>query len=74
MKYGDCKPYDKDKLFFNDSRIDAIYIATPNTFHAGQSINSLEHKIPVLCEKPFAMNLKETERWFTLQLKIILPY
>ena len=34
MKHGGCKPYDKDKLFFNDSRIDAVYIATPNTLHA----------------------------------------
>ena len=62
MKHGDCKPYDKDELFFNDSRIDAIYIATPNTLHADQSIESLENKIPVLCEKPFAMNLKETKQ------------
>ena len=69
MKYGNCKPYDKDELFFNDSRIDAIYIATPNTLHANQSIESLEHNIPVLCEKPFAMNLKETKQMVHASIK-----
>ena len=57
--YKDCRPYDKEKLFFTDRDIDAIYIATPNTLHAHQSIEALKHKIPVLCEKPFAMNSKE---------------
>ena len=45
---GAVNPMIKDKLFFNDSELDAIYIATPNTLHADQSIKSLEHKIPVL--------------------------
>ena len=60
--YKDCRPYDKEKLFFTDRDIDAIYIATPNTLHAHQSIEALKHKIPVLCEKPFAMNSKETNQ------------
>ena len=59
-KHEGCKFYDKEKLFFKDRDLDAIYIATPNTLHAHQSIKSLQHKIPVLCEKPFAMNSKET--------------
>ena len=68
-KHGDCKPYDKEKLFFNDNEIDAVYIATPNTLHADQSVNSLEHKIPVLCEKPFAMNLVEVEQMVHASIK-----
>jgi len=60
--YKDCRSYDKEKLFFTDRDIDAIYIATPNTLHAHQSIEALKHKIPVLCEKPFAMNSKETNQ------------
>ena len=41
--------------------IDAVYIATPNTLHAPQAIMALESGIPVLCEKPFAMNLEEVK-------------
>tara|TARA_B100000427_G_scaffold315163_1_gene308996 strand:+ start:2153 stop:3127 length:975 start_codon:yes stop_codon:yes gene_type:complete len=60
-RLSDCKTYDKKKLFFEDKNIDAVYIATPNTLHSPQSIESLQHKKPVLCEKPFAMDLQETE-------------
>ena len=44
-----------------DSNIDAIYIATPHSFHKAHTILCLNHKKPVLCEKPFAMNLEEVE-------------
>ncbi len=59
--HSNCKTYDKKELFFNDNNIDAVYIATPNTLHSPQSVESLQHKKPVLCEKPFAMNLEETK-------------
>jgi predicted dehydrogenase len=59
--YKGCKPFNKEKLFFKNKDIDAVYIATPNTLHAKQSIESLQNRIPVLCEKPFSMNLQETQ-------------
>ena len=57
-----CKAYDDIYDFLKDEKICAVYIATPNTFHCIQTIKSLEAKIPVLCEKPFAMNYKEASR------------
>ena len=36
-----------------------MYISTPNNLHCIQTIKSIESKIPVLCEKPFAMNYEE---------------
>lgn len=42
--------------------LDAVYIATPHVSHAALSIQCLERKIPVLCEKPFAMNAREVRR------------
>ena len=39
--------------------IDAVYIASPNAFHAEQAILFLNHKKHVLCEKAFASNEKE---------------
>jgi len=39
--------------------IDAVYIASPNAFHAGQSMLCMQHGKHVLCEKAFASNAKE---------------
>lgn len=36
------------------SKIDAVYIATPNYVHASQSILCMSYGKHVLCEKPFA--------------------
>lgn len=44
-----------------DPNIDAIYVATPHSFHKAHTILCLNQHKPVLCEKPFAMNLKEVE-------------
>lgn len=41
--------------------IDAVYIASPNSFHKEQAIEFLNHGKHVLCEKPLASNSKETE-------------
>ncbi|MEO6346587.1 MAG: Gfo/Idh/MocA family oxidoreductase [Aquaticitalea sp.] len=55
-------------LFYNsyeelakDLNIDAVYIATPHSFHKEHTILCLNHKKAVLCEKPFAMSLMEVE-------------
>ncbi|MDA9946383.1 Gfo/Idh/MocA family oxidoreductase [Candidatus Marinimicrobia bacterium] len=55
----DCNPYDNNIAFVNDEKIDAVYVATPNTLHCQQSILAIQSKKPVLCEKPFAMNYDE---------------
>ena len=41
--------------------VDAVYVATPHTFHAVNSILALNAKKPVLCEKPFAVNATEAQ-------------
>ena len=45
----------------SDSNIDAIYIATPHSFHKEHTMLCLNHNKAVLCEKPLAMNLKDVE-------------
>jgi predicted dehydrogenase len=40
-------------------QIDAVYIASPNVFHAEQAIIFLERGIPVLCEKALAVNSQQ---------------
>lgn len=44
---------------FLNSKPDVVYIATPHPLHFEQALVCLEHKIPVLCEKPLAINEKQ---------------
>ncbi|MCJ7840778.1 Gfo/Idh/MocA family oxidoreductase [Lederbergia sp. NSJ-179] len=43
-------------------QIDAVYIASPNSFHAKQSLVFLNQGKHVLCEKPIASNPAELEK------------
>ena len=45
----------------SDSRIDAIYVATPHPAHHDNVIMALNAGKPVLCEKPFAVNAKQAQ-------------
>lgn len=49
---------DLDQMAQSDS-LDAVYIASPNSLHAEQSILFMKHGKHVLCEKPMASNTKE---------------
>ncbi|HEY0828342.1 MAG TPA: Gfo/Idh/MocA family oxidoreductase [Bacilli bacterium] len=39
--------------------VDAVYIASPNSFHAEQAILCMNHGKHILCEKPIASNVRE---------------
>lgn len=41
--------------------IDAVYIASPNSFHSSQSMLFMQHGKHVLCEKPLGSNAKEVK-------------
>ncbi|MEJ9151144.1 Gfo/Idh/MocA family oxidoreductase [Bacillus smithii] len=43
------------------NEIDAVYIASPNSFHAEQAILLMNHGKHVICEKPMASNTKEVQ-------------
>lgn len=42
--------------------LDVIYIASPHSEHCAHTLLCLEKNIPVLCEKPFAMNLPQAKK------------
>jgi predicted dehydrogenase len=45
--------------FIEKAKIDIAYIASPHTLHYEQALACLRNKIPVLCEKPMAINLDQ---------------
>jgi predicted dehydrogenase len=51
---------DPEALLASDA-VDAVYIATPNVFHAPLALAALKEGKHVLLEKPFAMNAAEAE-------------
>jgi predicted dehydrogenase len=44
-----------------DPDVDVIYVASPHAFHHEHSILCLNHKKAVLCEKAFAINLRQAK-------------
>ncbi|WP_027127149.1 Gfo/Idh/MocA family protein [Gelidibacter mesophilus] len=60
-QYNATKAYANYESLAADPHVDAVYIATPHSFHKANAIMCLNHKKAVLCEKPFAMNLQEVE-------------
>lgn len=60
-QYNAVNAYDSYETLAADPDVDAVYIATPHSFHKAHSILCMNHKKAVLCEKPLAMNIMEVE-------------
>lgn len=57
--YGHPQVFTDLEQFASSDEVDAVYIASPNSFHAEQAILCMNHGKHVLCEKPFASNAAE---------------
>lgn len=68
-KYGieDC--YDSLEALAQAENIDAVYVASPNSCHAAQSIRMMNAGKHVLCEKTIASNLKELKEMLSVAEK-----
>lgn len=73
-KYGATQFYDSFEEMANNTDIDAIYIASPNSMHYDQSKLFLQNKKHVLCEKPLAVNPKQITELIQLANKEHLIY
>jgi predicted dehydrogenase len=60
VKYNAKKFYGNYEAIATDPEIDAVYIATPHTFHHAHALLCLENSKPVLCEKPMSVNYKNS--------------
>jgi predicted dehydrogenase len=57
--------YEDIPTFRDDPSIEAVYIATPNALHARDAIAALNAGKHVLCEKPMATTLADTDAMIT---------
>lgn len=58
-KYGASIVYTSLEEFAASDSFDAVYIASPNSFHCFQSIMMMNYGKHVLCEKPVSSDLEE---------------
>ncbi|MCJ8008963.1 Gfo/Idh/MocA family protein [Lederbergia wuyishanensis] len=68
-KYGVEIVYTNIEEMAQSDQLDAVYIASPNSFHAEQSIMFLQNGKHVLCEKPIASNPAELEKMISTAKK-----
>ena len=61
-RFPDAKVYSSVEEICKDPDVDAVYIASPNRFHAEHTITAARNGKHVLIEKPMAISLKETEQ------------
>lgn len=55
-RHGAPRAYGSYEELAADTDVDAVYVATPHTFHKEHSLLCLEAGKAVLCEKPFTIN------------------
>lgn len=60
-KYDIPNVYTDLEEMVSRDEIDAVYIASPNSFHAEQAILCMNHGKHVLCEKPMSSNVRELQ-------------
>ena len=65
-EFGSPQSYGSYQALCDAPGVDIVYIGTPHPVHAENAIMALNGGKAVLCEKPFAMNLREAEKVIAL--------
>lgn len=68
-EFGYRKFYGSYEELVSDSEIDIIYIASPHSHHHKHTLLCLKNRIPVICEKAFALNSREVEEMISEAVK-----
>jgi len=68
QRYG-AKTYDSIERLCNDPNVEAVWVSTPNKFHAAHSIIAANHGKHVVVEKPMAVTLAEAEQMIEASIK-----
>jgi predicted dehydrogenase len=61
QKYNAPKYYGSYEQLVKDPEVDIVYVATPHAFHRINTIQCLNNKKPVLCEKPLAHKYEDVK-------------
>ena len=61
-QYGVPKRYGSYDALISDPEVEIVYVATPHTLHAENTLAALQAGKHVLCEKPFTINAQQAER------------
>src|SRR3974390_236005 len=62
QKWGAARAFGSLDAFLDDPALDIVYIATPNSLHAEQTVRAAKMRKHVLCEKPMATSVADAER------------
>ncbi len=62
QKYYATNYYDSYEQLFSDDTVDIVYIATTHNFHCNNTLDALNAKKHVLCEKPMAVNASQVKQ------------
>ena len=60
-RFGVRRRYDDSHALADDPDVDIVYVATPNSCHASDTLRFVEAGKHVLCEKPFALNARQAQ-------------
>lgn len=61
-QFGIARQYQSVETLLKDGGVDALVVSTPNYLHAPQTIAALRAGVPVMVEKPMAMNADEASQ------------
>jgi len=61
-RFNIVQQYETVEAMLSDGNVDALVVSTPNYLHARQTIPALKAGVPVMVEKPMAMNAQEAEQ------------
>jgi predicted dehydrogenase len=59
-RYGIPEAFGDYREMLRSPNVDVVHVASPNRFHAGMSLAALRAGKHVVCEKPLAMNTRQT--------------
>ena len=60
-KFPEVRTFDSVEAMCRSRDVDALWIATPNEFHASHVIAAAQHGKHLICEKPMALSLAECD-------------
>ena len=63
-EYGIPRAYADYGQMLEDPDVDAVYVATPHTLHYQNTIDAIQARKHVLCEKPFTVGVREARNLF----------